>query len=122
MNSRRRDGLLATGALALLLVLAWAAGATRALTRVGPAVVGVGGSLLLEAVFLRYPDRTHELWERPLVQAVAFALVAGIGILAIQSGLGWALAALAWGLVAYLLLLAIVVSTGENPLATVVGR
>jgi hypothetical protein len=117
VNPRLRDGLLAVAALAVLLAVAVLAGAVDAVTDPTAALGGVVGSLLLEVVFLRYPERTHELWDRPLVQVVAFALVAGVGLLAIQSGLGWLLTALAWGLLTYLLLLAVVVGLGKNPLA-----
>jgi peptidoglycan/LPS O-acetylase OafA/YrhL len=120
VNPRLRDGLLAVGALVVLLASAGLAGAVDALTDPGAVLVGTVGALLLELAFLRYPERTRELWERPLVQAVSFVVVAGAGVLAVQSGLGWILAALAWGLLAYLLLLAVVVGLGKNPLAGVV--
>lgn len=120
MNPRLRDGLLAVAALVVLLAVAVLGGAVDAVTDPIAALVGVAGTLLLELGFLRYPERTRELWDRPLVQAVAFALVAGVGIAAIRSGLGWILAALAWGLLTYLLLLAVVVGLGKNPLAGVV--
>ena len=122
MNPRLRDGLLAVGALAVLLVAVGLAGARDVLTDPTAGFVGVVGSLLLEAVFLRYPERTRDLWDRPLVQAVAFALVAGVGIAAMQSGLGWVLAALVWGLLTYLLLLVVVVVRGKNPLAGIARR
>lgn len=122
MNPRLRDGLLAVGALAVLLVAVGLAGARDGLTDPTAGLVGVVGSLLLEVVFLRHPERTRDLWDRPLVQAVAFALVAGVGIVAMQSGLGWVLAALVWGLLTYLLLLVVVVVRGKNPLAGIARR
>ncbi|WP_255149840.1 hypothetical protein [Halorarius halobius] len=122
MDPHLRDGLLAVCALGLLVVVAALAGAIGSLVDWQAAVVGVVGSLLLEALFLRYPDRSRELWERRPIQAAAFALIAGLGIAAMRSGLGWILAALAWGLVAYLLVLGVVVAGYPNPVARLAER
>lgn len=109
-----RDGLLAFAALATLVAVAVATGAGAVLLRPVPAVAGAGGALALETVLLRYPDRTRALWERPAVQALAFA---GVGVVAVRSGLAPVLAALAWGLVAYLCLLAVVAAGYRDPVA-----
>lgn len=117
MDERLRDGLLALAALVTLVAVAVVGDASSSLLDPVPAATGVAGALALEWLLLRYPERTRSAWERPAVQAIAFALVAAVGISAIRSGLGWVLAALAWGLGAYLALLTVVVAGYRNPLA-----
>lgn len=119
MDPRYRDGLSAVVALAALL----AVGVTVAGWRVfvDPLALGVGfvGTLLLEAAFLRYPDRLLAVWERPGVApgAAVAVLVAGAGAVWAAP---WLLGALAWGLVGYLALLACVLAGVGNPVAVLV--
>lgn len=101
----RRDGLLAGTALVILVGLALATGRADVLTRPTLAVIGVLGSLGMEAFLLRYHTRTRALWNRPVVQLLAIALVAAAGIVAVRVDSRWILAVLVWGLITYLTLL-----------------
>jgi amino acid permease len=118
VRPRHRDGLLAALALAATLALLIRTGAS--LLAPLPAVVGVLGSLALEAVFLRYPDRTRALWERSVVQVASLLFVVGVSVLASTSAV-WLLGALVWGLVAYLVLLGFVLAGAGNPVGRLPG-
>jgi hypothetical protein len=123
VDPRHRDGALALGTLAALVVVS--AGTGLAVDPLDPAAAaaGVAGALALEAAFLRRPDRTRALWERPAVQAASVVLVVGVALLAAGTGRGaFVVAALGWGLVAYLALLAAVLAGDRNPVALLVGR
>jgi hypothetical protein len=118
VRPRHRDGLLAALVLAATLALSIRTGAS--LLAPLPAVAGVLGSLALEAVFLRYPDRTRALWERSVVQVASLLFVVGVSVLASTSAV-WLLGALVWGLVAYLVLLGFVLAGAENPVGRLLG-
>lgn len=122
MDPRNRDGLLALATLAALVSVAGWVGLAVVLLDPAPAVVGTIGALALEAAFLRYPDRTRALWGRPPVRALAVLLVVGGALLAARTGAGFVVAALAWGLVAYLALLAVVLAGFRNPVSLLVDR
>jgi hypothetical protein len=112
-----RDGLLAIIALGSLLDGLRRRGRIEALGSPAAAVAGVLGAVSVEAVMVRHPERTRELWERPSVQATSLVgtVVAGRS-LARRSGARIA-AALCWGLLVYLVLLAFVLSGRPNPLS-----
>jgi hypothetical protein len=118
VRPRHRDGLLAALVLAATLALSIRTGAS--LLAPLPAVAGVLGSLALEAVFLRYPDRTRALWERSVVQVASLLFVVGVSVLASTSAV-WLLGALVWGLVAYLVLLGFVLAGAGNPVGRLLG-
>ncbi len=115
----RRDGLLAAGTLAVCL-------AVGTLTDSDPfldwraALLGVGGALAVEAVFLRYPERLLALWARPAVALAGAGAVAGLGLIAL-SVTPWVLGALTWGLGTYAILLVCVVLGAGNPLTALPG-
>lgn len=123
MDPRHRDGLLALATLAALLAVSvWAGLAVDPLDP-APAVAGTLGALALEVVFLRYPDRTRALWARSAVRGPSVLLVVGGALVAARTGAGpFVVAALAWGLVAYLVLLAAVLAGIRNPLSPLAGR
>ncbi|MFB6118514.1 hypothetical protein [Halosegnis sp.] len=117
----RRDAALALVTLTLLIAISIQAGLAARLFAPLPALVGVGGALTLELVLLANPERTQAVWERQSVRIGSIALVVGLGLLAVRTGTGAViLGALAWGLVGYLGLVAVVVASGENPLARIV--
>lgn len=117
----RRDCLLAVAALGGLSVIAVTMDVVGVLFRPLPFLVGVIGTLVLEALFLRYPAYTRALWQRRGIQVLSFVLLLSVGILAIRLGTGWLLASLAWGLVAYLGLVGIVAAGFNNPLSRLVN-
>lgn len=123
MDPRSRDGLLALATLVLLVAVArWTGLAVDPLDP-APAVVGVLGALALEAVLLRHPDRTRALWGRPAVRAVGVLSVLALALVAARTGTGpFVLAALGWGLLAYLALLAAVLAGYPNPVSRLTGR
>lgn len=116
MDPRRRDGLLALATCTLLVAISILAGRTAVLAAPLPALAGVVGSLALEVLLLRYPDRTRALWEQPRVQTAGVIATLAVGLLAWLVA-PWLLGTLVWGLLAYLALLGVVVAVGENPLA-----
>jgi hypothetical protein len=118
MADHRRDGVLAVVALGSLLLGVVVTGRAAALAR--PLAVGVGvvGTLTLEVAFLRI-DRLAEAWERPAAWAGATLALGGA---VLWAGGTLLIAAVCWGLVAYLALLAAVVVAGVNPVAVALAR
>jgi hypothetical protein len=116
-----RDGLLA--AVVCVAVVAWLrrSGAGGALLDPLSAAAGCVGMVAVEVTLLRVPDLTRRLWERPAVQAAAALGTLGVAALAASTGAAWLAGMLAWGLLAYLLLVAVVFVLGRNPLAGLVG-
>ncbi|WP_227738904.1 hypothetical protein [Halorientalis pallida] len=114
-----RDGLLASGVLAALLVAGTLTGGDPFLDPRAP-VVGVGGALAVEAAFLRYPERLLALWARPAVALAGVGAVAGLGVVALWAA-PWLLGALTWGLVTYVGLLTCLLLGVGNPLAALPG-
>ena len=109
-----RDGLLALVTLGTLLDWLRRRGRIDALGSPAAAVAGVLGAVSVEAVMLRHPERTRALWERPSVQVASFIGTVLPGRwLARRSGARVA-AALCWALLAYLALLAFVLSGRSN--------
>jgi hypothetical protein len=114
MGLYRRDGILAVATLAAVL----AAG----LWTVGPGVfarpvavgVGVGGAVVVEWLFLSYPDRLLALWERPVVAVASVAVLGGLLVVSWQVS-PWLLGAVGWGLVTYLCLLGCLLVGLGNP-------
>ena len=122
MDGYRRDGLLALVTLTLLVAISIRAGVTERLFDPTIASVGLVGMCILEAVLLRYPDWTRAVWERRSVRCVAVFGTVTVGFAATGTSTGaLVLGALVWGLLGYLLLLAVVVCH-ENPIARLVGR
>jgi hypothetical protein len=121
MADHRRDGLLAVCALGVLFSGLLRTSEAAALVRPGPALVGIGGALAIEVVFLRSPALAAA-WERPITWAGATVATILLGGAALWIGGAVAVAAVCWGLVAYLGLLVAVVVGGQNPLAAVLDR
>jgi len=121
MADHRRDGVLAVVALGSLLLGVGVTGRAAALAR--PLAVGVGvvGTLTLEVAFLRI-DRLAEAWERPAAWAGATLATVALGGAVLWAGGTLLIAAVCWGLVAYLALLAAVVVAGVNPVAVALAR
>ncbi|MEF8840577.1 MAG: hypothetical protein V5A62_02970 [Haloarculaceae archaeon] len=116
-----RDGLLALVALGALLDALRRRGALRTLRSTGTALVGTTGVVGIEALMLRYPERTRDLWERPAVRILGL-LGTVLGGRALTRGRGGrATAAFCWGLLAYLVLLGSILVGRENPVARLVG-
>lgn len=121
MPDHRRDALLAVAAAGALLAGLIQTGRAAALARPVPALVGIGGALAIEVAFLRSPALAAA-WERPAVWAGATVAMVLLGGLLLWVGGAAAVAAVCWGLVAYLGLLAAVVGGGRNPLAAALDR
>jgi hypothetical protein len=119
--SRLRDGLLAIlGALAAA-TLAVTTGGLAAVLQARAVGVGVAGAILLETLFLRYPDRLLPVWERPGVPTASLLAVVAAGLVAARHS-PWLLGALLWGLSVYLALLSSVLAGFENPLSVLAGQ
>jgi hypothetical protein len=103
MDPRRRDGLLAAGCLAGVLALLARRDGLATLRDPRAAAAGVTAALVVEWGFLRYPDRLLALWERPAVNrgSALGLLVAGV----VARRRPRLLAAGAWGILTYILLL-----------------
>jgi hypothetical protein len=114
-----RDGLLAGGVLVALLAVGTLVDGDPFLDP-RAVVLGVGGALLVEAAFLRYPERLLALWARPVVALAGVGAVAGFGLVALWRA-PWVLGALTWGLGTYVTLFACVVLGFGNPLAALPG-
>ena len=121
MADHRRDALLASVALSALLGGLLATGRAAALGSPAAVLGGVAGALALEVVFLR-ADRPAAAWDRPVVWGPATVATVGCGAVGLWVGGAVVAAALVWGLVAYLLLLAAVVVGGRNPVAVALGE
>lgn len=122
-RARLRDGTLAAFALGCLAGALAGTGRLDAFLDPRAAAVGTGGSVALEWLFLRYPERTLALWERRPVQVGGVAFTVGGGVALLRTAGAWSVAAIAWGLIAYLALLGIVLAGGRNPVARLVdGR
>jgi hypothetical protein len=116
-----RDGFPALVALGALLDALRRRDSLRALRSPSTALVGTAGAVGIEALMLRYPERTRTLWERPVVRVVSLLLtVLGGRALTRRRG-SRAAAALCWGLLAYLVLLGAVLAGRRNPVARLVG-
>jgi|APHM01.1.fsa_nt_gi hypothetical protein len=118
MPNYRRDGLLATTALAVLLGVLLLEGTTEMLWRPIPAVAGVLGALVIEFGFLRYRS-VPRWWDHSAVQfgGLVAVLVSGmVGYITVGAPV---VVALCWGLVTYFLLLGAVLTVGHNPLAVI---
>ena len=114
--------MLALVTLTLLTAISIRADATGRLFDPVVAVAGCLGMSALEAVLLRYPDRTRAVWNHRPVQGVAVVGVVAIGLAAVRTSAGaLALGLLVWGLVGYLVLLGVTVRHG-NPIARLTGR
>jgi len=122
MDSRHRDGLLAAVGLIVVVAVGVRIGAIEPFLDPFPAAVGVVGSVGLEVAFLRYPEGTTEVWERPGVAPGALVLVVALGVGAVATGATWIVGTLAWGLLAYLVLLGCVLAGVGNPLGAVANR
>lgn len=118
VDPRRRDGLLALAGFSALLAGALATVGADPLFDPAAVAVGVAGSVLLEVAFLRYPDVLLAAWERRGVPVAGLLLVIGLGAVAARFA-PVLVGALAWGLVAYLGLLACVLVGLGNPLSPV---
>ena len=103
-----RDGSLALVALGALLDALRRRERLDALFDPAAALSGVVGSLGIEVFLLRHPERTRDLWERPGVQAAGSVGTVVIGRALARDRGERAAAALCWGLLAYLVLLAVV--------------
>lgn len=121
MDPRHRDGLLAAGGLVVLLAVAFAVDALGAVLDPLAVVVGVGGAVLLEVAFLRYPGHLLALWERRGVPRAGLLAVLAVGIVGVRAAPG-VVGVLVWGLTTYLALLGCVLAGLGNPLARVAAR
>jgi len=110
------DGSLALACLAGLLGLLPRSGDADALGDPVAALAGVGTALLVEAAFLRSPERLLDWWRRPPVAVGSAGCL--VGAAAVARRTPRLLAVGAWGLVAYLVLLACTLA-GRNPLAAI---
>ena len=117
----RTAGLLRDGSLALLALGA----VLDALRRRGrldaffdpvAALSGVAVALSVEALMLRHPERTRDLWERPWVQAAGLFGTVAVGRTTSSTSARWA-AAVCWGLLTYLWLLVFVLAGRQNPVS-----
>jgi uncharacterized membrane protein YoaK (UPF0700 family) len=120
VDPRHRDGLLAVAGLCVLVAIASETGSASRLLDPRVAVVGVAGGLLVEVVFLRYPERALALWDRRGVPVLALAALLAVAVVAVRLA-GWLVPVLVWGLLCYLALLACVLAGLGNPVATLVG-
>jgi hypothetical protein len=115
-----RDGSLALVALATMLDVLRRRDRLDALLDPTAVLSGVAGAVGIEALMLRHPDLTRDLWERPLVRVASLGTVALGRTLARrrEERMG---AAVCWGLLTYLLLLGVVLSGRENPIPPLWG-
>lgn len=118
--SRLRDGLLAILGAIVVATLAVTTGGLATILQARAVGVGVAGAVLLETLFLRYPDRLLPLWERPGVPTASLLAVVGAGLATARYS-PWLLGALLWGLAAYLVLLGSVLAGFGNPLSLFAG-
>jgi hypothetical protein len=113
-----RDGLLAAATCGALLLGAGFAGVDRS-AFADPLLAGVGcvGMVAIEILLLRNPELTRRLWDRRSVRIGSALGVLVVGVLAVSTGAAWIVAAVAWGLGAYVALVCVVLVSGRNPLA-----
>ena len=121
MHPRVRDGLFALVGLAVLLWIGLATSGAAAFLDPATALAGVLVAALVEAWFLRSPERALALWDRRGVPAVALCVLLAGAVLAVRSAT-WVIPVLAWGLVGYLALLACLLAGLGNPLAPLARR
>lgn len=121
MNPRHRDGVLAVLGLAGLVTVVTATTGPGALLDPRAVAVGVLGAVTVELAFLRYPERTLAVWERPGVPVAALAALFVSAVVAVRY-VPWLVPACCWGLVVYLVLLACVLAGLGNPLAPLAGN
>jgi hypothetical protein len=114
MADTRRDGLLALGALIVVV-----AEGRDPFLRPCVAALGVGAALVVEWCFLAVPSLADG-WERRGVPVAAAAVTVGAGLL-VARAVPWVLGAAAWGLVTYLALLGCVLVGLGNPLTRLPG-
>jgi len=119
--ARLRDGLLALLAMGGLLPLLRRRGGLDALRSPGAVVAGVGGAVGLEAVLLRHAELSRALWTRRSVRATSLLGTVLAGWALMRRSDPRAVAALCWGLVAYLAMLVAVLAGRSNPVASLVG-
>lgn len=118
MTTHRHDAAFAGVALVILTATGvWLFGGDP-FWRPRAVVLGVGGALLVESAFLRYPERLLALWELPGVAPLAAGAVVALGVAAATTA-PWILAALCWGLGTYFGLLACLLAGFGNPVGVV---
>jgi len=108
VNLYVRDGALAGGSGAVLLVVLASRGDLSALLSIRSAAAGIVTALAVEALFLA-DTRVGELWARPSVQLAGVVIVVGGGLALARVFGPRALAAACWGLATYFGVLAVVV-------------
>jgi hypothetical protein len=112
-----RDGLLALLAMGGLLPMLRRRDRLDALLSPGAVVAGVGGAVGLEAVLLRHAERTRALWHRRSVRVASLLGTVLAGRELIRRSDPRAVAALCWGLLAYLAMLGGVLAGRPNPVS-----
>jgi hypothetical protein len=114
VNPEYRDGLLALAGLTGLTGLTVATVGVSPLFDPSGIVAGVTVAVLVEAVFLQYPEWALDIWERPGVPVVGLCTVLAAGVVGV-----WLAPRLlvvpVWGLVTYLVLLGCVLVGVRNP-------
>ena len=115
--ARLRDGLLALLAMGGLLPMLRRRDQLDALLSPGAVVAGVGGAVGLEAVLLRHAERTRTLWHRRSVRVASLLGTVLAGRELIRRSDPRAVAALCWGLLAYLAMLGVVLAGRPNPVS-----
>ena len=112
-----RDGLLAVAACLTLLGGVSVYNVDERIL-VDPLLVSAGcvGMVAIEVLLLRVPDLTRRLWEQPAVRVVSTLGVLLAGGLATVAGATWVVSVVVWGLLAYVVLVGVVIVTGQNPL------
>jgi len=115
-----RDGFIAVAACAAVLLGSRALGVDGGVfAEPLPAAVGCIGTVAIELVLVRNPDRARRIWDQRVVQVGCTLGVVGGGALAAWVGAVWVVAVLVWGLVAYVALVGVVLVSGRNPLARI---
>jgi hypothetical protein len=125
VDSKYRDGLLAiiTGGALIGTVAIFNTELdtnielAKTIFTVRPAAIGIFGMVAIELMCLYDSDRTQTIWNRRSIQFSSIMTVVTVSGLTLMSNIHWVFAALLWGLLAYLVLLIVVIITGENPLS-----
>ena len=120
MHLYSRDGLLAAGSLVAIIAVGVLTSGVGVFVRPLAVAAGVAGALALEALFLRYSSWLLTAWKRPSVALAGVVALGWLALWAIQAA-PWALGAIAWGLVTYLVLLGCVLAGLGNPVAALVS-